>query len=162
MASGDTLCTLIAQAGFPPAASYGTPDTRNATPVIDLGSGESYLFGTILPRNYSGGGVTAYVHYALTSATTGNTKWTVAWERVGDSQQDLDADSFATGNATGDVAVPGTSGHVDVVSITFTDGAQMDSTAVGEFFRLKVTRTAASASDATGDAELVAVELKET
>jgi len=47
------------------------------------------------------------------------------------------------------------------VNVAFTDGAQMDSVAVGELFRIKVTRDAAS-DDAAGDAELHAVEIKET
>ncbi len=42
-----------------------------------------------------------------------------------------------------------------------TDGADMDSVAVGELFRLKITRDASS-DDADNDAELHAVELKET
>ena len=37
----------------------------------------------------------------------------------------------------------------------------MDSVAVGEAFRLKITRDAAS-DDATGDAEILAVEIRET
>lgn len=52
-------------------------------------------------------------------------------------------------------------GHVDIVNVAFTDGADMDSVAVGESFRMKVTRDAAS-DDATGDAELVKVEIRET
>jgi hypothetical protein len=54
-----------------------------------------------------------------------------------------------------------TSGNVDIVNVTFTDGADMDSVAVGEGFRMKITRDAAS-DTATGDAELRFVEIKET
>ena len=50
---------------------------------------------------------------------------------------------------------------VDVVSISFTDGADMDSVAAGEAFRLKVTRDGVS-DTAAGDAELMAVEIRET
>ena len=64
-------------------------------------------------------------------------------------------------NSADDTTVPGTSGLVDVVSIAFTDGADMDSVAAGEGFRLKVTRDASS-DDATGDAELRFVELRES
>ena len=47
-------------------------------------------------------------------------------------------------------------------STTFiTDGADMDSVAAGELFRLKVTRDATS-DDASGDAELYAVEIRES
>ncbi|KKK65637.1 hypothetical protein LCGC14_2972130, partial [marine sediment metagenome] len=64
-------------------------------------------------------------------------------------------------NSVDNTTVPGTAGLVDIVTVTFTDGADMDSVAVGELFRLKVTRDAVS-DDAAGDAELVAVEIKET
>ena len=80
---------------------------------------------------------------------------------IGDQQQDIDSDGFAAVQSVDNTTVPATSGNVDVVSIAFTDGAQMDSVAVGESFRLKVTRDAAS-DTATGDAELVKVEIRET
>ncbi|NIQ10453.1 MAG: hypothetical protein GWO10_16275, partial [candidate division Zixibacteria bacterium] len=50
---------------------------------------------------------------------------------------------------------------VDIVNVTFTDGADMDSIAVGEGFRMKITRDATN-DTATGDAELRFVEIKET
>ena len=97
----------------------------------------------------------------MTSATSGDIDWDVALERIGDQQQDIDSDGFVAVNGVDNTAVPGTSGLVDIVAVTFTDGADMDSVAVGEAFRLKVTRDAAS-DTAAGDAELVAVEIKET
>jgi len=51
------------------------------------------------------------------------------------------------------------------VSPAFTDGAQMDSLANGEAYRLKIRRDADGTSgtdDITTDAELVAVVLRET
>jgi len=59
--------------------------------------------------------------------------------------------------------VSGTCGKVKRASITFSDGAEMDSVGAGHSFRLKVYRDADNASDtATGDAEIVAVHLRET
>jgi hypothetical protein len=97
----------------------------------------------------------------MSSATSGTIDWDAAWERIGDQQLDIDADSFAAANSVDNTTVPGTSGLVDIVTITFTDGADMDSVAVGELFRLKITRDATN-DDATGDAELLALEIKET
>jgi hypothetical protein len=114
-----------------------------------------------MPRSYAGGGLTVYLHYAMSSATSGDVDWDVAFERIGDQQQDIDSDSFAAVNSVDNTTVPGTSGNVDIVNVTFTDGADMDSVAVGEGFRMKVTRDAAS-DTATGDAELRFVEIKET
>lgn len=163
MASGDTLLIFTAAHGTPTATNYATFDTRNQHTVLDFDdtTNESTVFEAVMPRHYGGGGVTVYLHYSMTSATSGDIDWDVAWERIGDQQLDIDADSFATANSVDNTTVPATSGNVDIVSIAFTNGAQMDSVAVGEAFRMKVTRDAAS-DTATGDAELLRVELKET
>jgi len=163
MASGDTLLILTPLHNEPPDSDYATLDMRNEHPVLDFdaSTNESAVFSGIMPRNYDGGGVTVYLHYAMSSATSGDVDWDVAFERIGDQQQDIDSDSFAAVNSVDDTTVPGTSGNVDIVSVAFTDGADMDSVAAGEAFRLKVTRDASS-DTATGDAELVAVEIKET
>lgn len=163
MASGDTLLIFRPQMAEPPASDYATLDTRNNHVVLDFDdtTNESVVFAAILPRSYAGGGVTVYLHYAMATAITGDIDWDVAFERIGDQQLDIDADSFAAVQSVDNTTVPGTAGNVDIVNIAFTDGAQMDSIAVGEAFRLKVTRDAAS-DTATGDAELYAVEIKET
>lgn len=163
MASGDTLLILTPLASQPPSSNYATFDTRNGHPVLDFDAttNESAVFSVIMPQGYGGGGVTVYIHYAMSSATSGDIDWDVAFERIGDQQQDIDSDSFATVQSVDNTTVPGTSGNVDIVSIAFTDGAQMDSVAAGEAFRLKITRDAAS-DTATGDAELVALEVRET
>lgn len=163
MASGDTLLVFMPLANEPPATNYATLDARNQHPTLDFdgATNESAVFSGIMPRHYGGGGVTVYIHYAMTTETSGDIDWDVAFERIGDQQQDIDSDGFASVQSVDNTTVPGTSGNVDIVSIAFTDGAQMDSVAVGESFRLKITRDAAS-DTSTGDAELVALELKET
>ena len=163
MASGDTLLTFFPYQNEPPSANYATLDLRNYHPVLDFdgATNESAVFSAIMPRSYSGGGVTVYIHYSMTSDITNDIDWDAAFERIGDQQLDIDADSFATVQSVDNTTVPGTSGYVDIVSIAFTDGAQMDSVAVGELFRLKITRDAASDTSTT-DAELHAIEIKET
>lgn len=166
MASGETLAVFTPYANEPPASNYATLDLRNGHPCLDFddATNESAIFSGVLPRNYAGGGITVYLHYAMTSATTGKVRWEVLWERIGDGQQDIDSDGFTTEQGVNVDPVPATSGHVDIVTVAFTNGAQMDSAAVGESFRLKVVRDSADTSNdtASGDAELVAVELKET
>ena len=163
MASGETLKEWVPQSNEPPAANFATPDRRNGHPVLDFALTEIGIFSGVMPRNYAGTtGVTVNLHVALSSATTNDIEFEVSFERIGDSQQDLDADGFAAANNTAEVTVPGTSGHVDIIPVTFTDGADMDSVAVGEGFRLKVERIAVSGTDAAGDAELRFVEIKET
>lgn len=163
MASGNTLCIFMPFDNEPPASNYATLDVRNGHPCLDFDAttNESAVFSAVMPRNYSGGGVTVYLHYAMSSATSGTIDWDVAFERIGDQQLDIDSDSFADANSVDDTTVPSTCGYVDVVSVAFADGADMDSVAAGELFRIKVTRDAAN-DDAAGDAELYAVEIKET
>lgn len=166
MASGDTLLTLPAQLAVGDQNNTpATNDTRNQHPVMDFDAttNETAIFnGLIMPQHYAGTtGVTVRIFYSMSSATSNTVDWDVAFERVADSIQDIDSDGFAAVNSVDNTTVPATSGHVDVVSVTFTDGADMDSVTAGDGFRLSVTRDAAS-DDATGDAELWAVEIQET
>ena len=162
MASGDTLLIFVPQSNEPPATTFATLDTRNSHPVLDFALTEIGVVSAVMPRNYGGGGITVYLHYAMSSAEANDIKLTTAFERIGDQQQDLDADGFAAAQNTGDITVPGTSGLVDIIPTTHTDGGEMDSIAVGEGFRLKVTRIAVVGTDATGDLELRFIEIKET
>ena len=82
-------------------------------------------------------------------------------ERVGNGSQDIDSDGFASAQTITAVTVPGTSGNVDIVNVAVTDGANIDSIAVGELFRVRVRRDVA-ADTAAGDAEFLGLELKET
>lgn len=163
MASGDTLDRFKPQDNEPPASNYATRDDRNNHPALDFdaGTNESAVFSGVMPQHYGGGGVTVYIHYAMSTAIANTIDWDAAFERIGDQQQDLDSDGFAAVQSVDNTTVPGTSGLVDIVSIPFTDGAQMDSVAVGEGYRLKITRDAVS-DDASGDSELRFVEIRET
>lgn len=162
MASGDTLLIFTPQCNEPPSANFATLDTRNLHPVLDFAIDDIAVFSGVMPRNYGTGGLTVYLHFAMTSAVADDIKLEVYLERIGDQQQDLDADGFAAAQNSGDITVPGTSGNVDIIAIAFTDGAQMDSVVAGEGFRLKVKRIAVAGTDATGDLELRFVEIKET
>ena len=163
MASGDTLLIFTPLMNEPPAATYATFDTRNQHPVLDFALTEIAIFSFVIPRNYAGSGITVYLHYAMSSAEANDIQLDTTFERIGDQQQDLDADGFdATGVAGADTTVPGTTGLVDIINNVHSNGARIDSLAVGEGGRLKITRTAVAGTDATGDLELLFVELKET
>lgn len=163
MASGDTLLIFTPLHNEPPGSNFATIDLRNFHPVLDFDAttNEDAVFSAVMPRNYAGSGLTVYIHYAMSSAEADTIDWDAAFERIGDQQQDLDVDGFAAVQSVDNTTVPATSGLVDIVNIAFTDGAEMDSIAVGEGFRIKVTRDAAN-DDAAGDAELVFVEIQET
>src|SRR3990167_7180945 len=160
MASGDTLARFTALCNEPPASAYATLDTRNSHPVLDFDSAtdEVAVFGDVLPRNYGGNGLTVLLHFSATGITSGDVIWDVSIERIGDGVLDIDGDSFAAAQSV-TKTVSGTDGMVVVASVAFTAGAQMDSLAVGEGYRLKVSRDANNASDtAAADAELRFVE----
>jgi hypothetical protein len=162
MATGETLMVFTALGNEPPASGFATLDNRNNHPVLDFDAGatETAIFSGIVPRNYAAGGVTVYLTWMASTATGSNVIWETAFERM---NTDLDADSFATAVQGAAAAANATSGITTVTAIAHTNGAQIDSVAVGEAFRLRVQRIGGDGSDTmTGDAELVAVEIKET
>lgn len=141
----------------PPAASYATLDTRNNHPVLDFDAAadESAIFTDVLPADYSGAGIRIYLYWAASTAVAGDVVWNAAIERIDLSSLDIDADGFAAVKAATTTA-PATSGMVVRTTINFSDGAEMDSLAAGELFRLKVTRDADNVADTmAGDAELL-------
>jgi hypothetical protein len=163
MASGDTLVVFTPLGNEPPAATFATLDLRNAHPVLDFDAAadESAVFTGVMPRHYAAGGVTVYIHWAASTDTTDthHCYWDAAFELC--TSLDMDADSFAAVNSVDTDHCNATSGIETVTAIPFTDGADMDSVIAGALFRLKLTRDAVN-DDMTGDAELYAVEIKET
>lgn len=163
MASGQTLVIWRAQDNEPPATAPAAFDTRNGHPCLafDTTTQETAIFTAILHRAYAAGGITAYLHWAAATAVTGTIGWDVSFERIGAASQDIDADGFATAQTVTAATVDGTSGNVSITNVAITDGANIDSIAVGETFRVRVRRDVAT-DTAAGDAQLLAVELKET
>lgn len=166
MASGDSLCYVNALSNEPPSANYATFDTRNSIPVLDFDdtTDESAEFGLFMPRHYDGGGITVTVGWMATTATTGTISLDVAFKSISDDADDVDTKAYAAAN-NANPTTASASGEVDYTTITFTDGADMDSVAAGEYFRMKVLRDAdgtTSTDDLSGDMELLFVEIKET
>lgn len=164
MASTDTLLVFTPLHNEPPAAAFATLDTRNGHPVLDFdgATDEEAVFTGIMPDHYANGGLTVKVHVAFTSATSGTANIECHLERV--TGLDIDADSFATFQDVG-VTANGTSGIEVVGSITFTNGAAMDSIVAGDLFRLKIRRDADGTNgtdDITTDMELLGIEVTET
>lgn len=162
MASGNTLCVLLPRSGQPSATAYATMDFRGTTdlnPVLDFDDGtqETIMWTTVLPRIYSGSGITVYVTWSCTTAITGTVGWLVAFDKL----SNLDALSFASDQTIVAATVPGTTGNTTVTNVAVSNGANIDNIAVGDAFVLRVRRNTA-VDTAVGDAELSAVELKET
>jgi hypothetical protein len=141
----------------PTATAFATLDTRNSIAVLDFDDAatESAVFVGILPEAADvSSGLIVSLRWMATTATSGDVRWSVAWEK---SNTDLDSDSFDTATAATATA-DGTSGIVTVTNITCTN---IDSLAAGDLFRLRVQRVGGDGADTmTGDAELVAVEVR--
>jgi hypothetical protein len=153
-----TYAVFTAGDNQPPSTAFATLDTRNSIAVLDYDAAtdENAVFVGIMPEAASlGSGLIVRLHWMATSATSGNVRWGVQFER---SNTDLDSDSFAAAvEANG--AANGTSGIITTTAITVTD---FDGITAGDVFRLKVFRNADDATNdtMTGDAELIAVEIR--
>ncbi len=143
----------------PPATNFATLDTRNSIAVLDFDAStdESATWVGILPQGtVLTSGLKIRIHWMATSATSGTCRWGAQIERM---TTDLDSDSFDTAGTAGSTT-SGTLGIITVTEITLTT---IDSVTPGDAFRLKVYRDADQTSgtdDMTGDAEVVAVEVR--
>jgi hypothetical protein len=146
------------QASFP-ATNYATLDTRNTHPVLDFDTttAETAYFHGVVPSNYGTEGVTVEMWCAATTATSGTVGWLVAFEKL--DGLDIDADSFASDQTVSTVTVPAASGEVFSNTANITDGANIDSIAAGDAFRIRITRNVA-VDNAADDAELLLVQLR--
>lgn len=164
MASGNTLCRFHPAAYEPAATNFPVPGVRNNHPTLDFDpiTQQTCYFTDVLPKAYSGGGLTLRVRWMAASATSGDCVWLSAIERIDAGTLDTDADSFAS-DQTVTTTTNGASG-ISVESVmTFTSGAAMDSLAAGETFRLRLERDADVGGDSmTGNAQLVSAVLEET
>ena len=154
-----TLAFFTPMTSQPPATAFATLDTRNSIAVLDFddASVESTTFVGVIPEAaVLTSGITARIHWMATTATTGNCRWRVEFERAG---TDNDADSYDTATEAHSAA-NGTSGIETVTGITATT---IDSLVAGDRFRVRVSRVGNDATNdtMTGDAELIAVELRQ-
>lgn len=160
MASGDAVVQVLDV--MPTATVAATIDVRpgGSTPaenvlVYDFDDTTlEYMDFKCKLEGYSGGGLTFTVVWSATSATTGNCIWRIAIRRVQDDAEDIDTAHTYDYNSVTDAA-PTASGEIVYPTITFTDGADMDSWAEGEIAIVRVNRNASDGGDTmTGDAEL--------
>jgi hypothetical protein len=153
-----TLATFTPRDHQPPATAFATLDTRNSIAVLDFDAAtvESAIFSSVIPEAADlTSGLLVRLLWMATTATTGNCRWGVQVERA---NTDLDSDSYATA-AEAHTAAPATSGIPTLTEITLTT---IDGLTAGDTYRLKVYRKADDATNdtMTGDAELIAVEIR--
>ena len=162
MASGNVLAVMEAWDDAPPTSSFPQKALRNGRPALAFAEGESTNYEFHLPEYYDGGGLTIDIYYSMASATANNVSVSTAIERTALNTMDTDADDFASAVASGDVAVPTTSGRVEKITQVHDSGSEMDGATAGEMCRLKVSRTTPSGTAATGDMEIRRIVIKET
>lgn len=156
MASGDLVASprLIT----PPGASFAelraiaggsTPAERYFAYFFD-GDGnldEYYDVHCVMSGTYGGGGVTVSWPIKPDTATSGNMRPRAAFRRLRVADEDIDTSHTYDFNVV-TVAAPATLGHLVLASISFTNGADMDSVEANDSFVLRIGR---NASDTTND-----------
>ena len=165
MSSGQLLCVVNPGQETYPDSNFATPDKRSDTDVIDFDdtADESVEFPAWMPDNYSGGGVTVTIGYMASTATSGTVSLDIAFKSMTDDVDNI-SKSFAAANNVNSTTASA-SGEIKYQSLTITDGADMDSVAANEWFKIKFTRDAdstTSTDNLVGDIELVFIEFKET
>ena len=146
-----------------PSSNFPGLSTVNARPVLgfDASTQETAYWTLIAPQGLTGA-LSCVITYMMASAVSGNTEFEVAVEAITDADAtDLDATtSFDTINSSGAIAVPGTAGYIDQVSVTLTNA---DSITAGDLVRISISRDADDGTNdtATGDLYLLMAELRE-
>lgn len=172
MATTNILAAWNARDASPTGTSYATQDIMvgasspaESIPVLDFdgaGGVEYADFYGYFPAHYAGGGITLVIVWS-SAQTTNNTVWQAAFRAIVDDAEDLDTTAFTYDYNTVTATSPSALGEVSYDSITFTDGADMDSLAVGEAFILRIKRDSTNASDTmTLDASIHEIVMKET
>jgi hypothetical protein len=177
MASGDSLVQWFprdaelpdadaAELGFKLVASADEPDDHLMLVDFDPGGSpnEHCEFSAIMSRQYGGGGITVWFQWMSQTATTGDVRWEIAFKSFTDDVDNLDTKAYAS--AQGGYFPTDTffAGRATIDSLAFTDGAQMDNIAAGEYFRMRLTRDAADSGDTmnSDDARLLRIDIRET
>jgi len=173
MASGNALFNLTPLASAPPATTAAQIDILVGTsapvewfPVLafDTTTVEYADFhGLVMPAHYSGGGITVSIRSSATT-TTGGIVFAVALRRIQDDAEDLDTTAQTYDYNTVTIGtLASVVGELTYDSVTFTNGADMDSVVAGDSFTLRIRRDTGNASDtATGDAFVHGIYITET
>ncbi len=154
-----------------PATLFATPGARvgGSTPnelvafwAFDDTAAEYLDFHGVL-KNYGGGGITVEVKWMAATATTGDVLWGGAFQRLNDDAQDVDTSFTYDYNNAAAATAPSASGENSYDTITFTNGADMDSTANNEEFIFRLRRLPTDGADTmVGDAQMVSLVIRET
>jgi hypothetical protein len=160
MASGDPVVQVLRV--MPPGTSAATMDARagGSAPAESVivwdfdANSDEYMDFLCRLLGYDGGGLTFTLPWSASSANSGQTRWEVAIRRMNDDAENVDTSHSYDFNGVSDAA-PSDSGELSYPTISFSDGADMDSWAEGELAIVRVHRDYDHGDDGmSGDAEL--------
>jgi hypothetical protein len=144
---------------IPYSTTYPTFNTRGALglPTLDCphpGTTDC-LFSDIMPENASlGSGLITNIKWTAHTATTGNVRWQVQFQRLNAS---IATASFDTAG----LATTTTSGTVDTIATTSITLTTISGVTAGDLYVVKVSRLGSDAADTMTDtAQVVSVEVR--
>ena len=165
MASTNLLYAVTPAANYYSGSNPATPDYDGDVLVLDFDAGtdEFAEFLMFLPAHYGAStGITFTILWSADTATSGDCIWNVNIASLTGDTDNAGTAPFVGVNAVTDTA-PGTAGIIAYAAVTFTNGADMDNWATGEWAKVRVSRDADNGSDTmAGDAQLHGVTLTET
>ena len=155
MASGRPVAVLWprpprATSAYPTQIAGGSTPAENINVWSFVDSGTRYMDFLVALHGYDGGGLTVRIAHGTQSGTLGNNvRIGAAFRRINDDAEDLDTShsydfnlaTFVTASAREEWAYD---------TITFTDGADMDSLANNEYAYLRIERLPADGADNLG------------
>jgi len=164
MAANKWEITLVPDAFIPASSNHpdrGVIQNRSYLAFDDTTTETCYSVQFRLPDAYAAGTVTVAVAYAMASATTGTVEYEIAVEAITEADA-VDTDSASSFDTSNDITetVPGTAGHLSVLTGTLTN---KDSMAAGDLVRISLARDANDGTNdtATGDARVYWVAIYE-
>lgn len=143
--------------GAQPGSLAGGTTPAERYPVFNFdASADEYLDIALTPNlDYADGGLTFKFLVTMASATTGNVAIEAAIRALVNASEDLTASHTYVVNTSGAVGVNGTAGVGVWVTVTFTDGVDMDSwDPATDPALLRINRDVGVTSNAAGDMEL--------
>ena len=162
LSAADREAALTLPRALTARAGGSTPAERLIIYVFDAATIEYIDFKCLLLPNYGGGGLTMSLPWIAATATSGVCRWGAAVRRLDDDVEDIDAAHTYDYNDVDDTAASA-SGELSYPTVTFTNGADMDSWSAGEMAIVRVRRNASHANDTmAGDAQLVGFWANET
>ncbi len=141
------LAVFNAADGILTAASSATPSIRNEREMLDYADGavETVYFTGVVPRSYVAmGPLRAKIFWVAATATSGDVRWALAFERLEPGGPNVDSDNFGDNEVINSTTA--VNGEINVALISFTN-AEADAIKPGNAFRIRVRRMGGAAGD---------------